>query len=205
MEQRTKAFSIIAGALILFGLLVAVIFDLFPGGKVVPVAEEAAVVLPDRDEALPSGAVFDAGNADAFAGVFPGAGSAAPQSPLAREAQDVAVFFLERFGTYSSDSGFSYLDDLAGFETSAMAAQLAAYRALAPARDGFYAITAELASIETDEFLPEARSARFNAVVNRSEVSGGATQVYQQEAVVGLAQSGSGTWLVDSVVWGSRR
>ncbi len=205
MEQRTKAITIIAGALILFGLLVVVIFDLFPGGEEAPVAEEAAVVLPDRDQGLPEGAVFDAGSADEFAAVNPGAAASASQGALEREAEDLAIFFLERFGTYSSDSGFSYLTDLAGFMTAPLKQDLESYAAEAPKREGFYSVTAELASIATDVFSPETRSARFSAVVNRSEVSGGATQAYQQEAVIGLAQSASSEWLVDSVVWGSRR
>ena len=187
--------------------MVAVIFDLFPRKLQPPVSEENPVVLPDRDEALPSGAVFDAGSAGEFAAVNPGTASASSQSPLEREAEDAAVFFLERFGTYSSDSGFSHITDLAGFMTAQLAQDLESYAAEAPKREGFYSITADLASIATDVFSPETRLARFNAVVNRSEVSGGATQVYQvyqQEAVIGLAQSGSGTWLVDSVVWGSR-
>ena len=204
MEQRTKAIVIIVGALIVFGLLVATLFDLFPGQDEPIATEETPVILPDRNEGLPEGAVFESGNAAEFAGIFPGAGSAVPQSALEREARDLAVFFIERFGTYSSDSGTAYITDLAGFMAPALAAQMESYRAALPSRDGFYSIAAELASIETDSFVPAQRSARFSAVLNRTEVSGSAAETYQQAAVISLSQSGSGEWLVSDMAWGER-
>lgn len=204
MSPRTKIIIIILGALVLFGLLVATLFDLFPGGEEPLAPEETPVVLPDRNEALPEGAVFDASNAAEFAAVNPGEASAG-SGTLEREAEDLAVFFIERFGTYSSDSGTAYISDLAGFMTPALRQSLESYAAEAPAREGFYSITAELASIETESFEPAQRSARFNAVVARAEVSGAATDAYHQDAVIDLSQSGSGEWLVSGVAWGSKR
>ncbi|MBI2636694.1 MAG: hypothetical protein HYW81_00675 [Parcubacteria group bacterium] len=205
MSPRTKAIAIIAGSVILFGLLIATIFDLFPGEPEAVPSEEAPVVLPDRDAGLPEGAVFEAANADEFAATNPGAGSSAKQGAIEREAEELAVFFIERFGTYSSDAGLTYLDDLSAFLTAAMRSRTESYRLASPAREGFYSITAELASIEADSVSLGERSARFRVVVNRSEFSAGTTEAYQQDAVVSLVQSGSGEWLVDSVVWGDRR
>mgnify|MGYP001611710053 CR=1 FL=1 len=204
MSPRTKAIIIIAGALILFGLLVSVLFDVFPGKEEREAPEETPVVLPDRDEGLPRGAVFDASNADEFAAVNPGRASAA-SGTLEQEAQELAAFFVERFGTYSSDSGFAYLSDLAGFMTSRMREETELFERQSPDHAGFYAVTAELASIETDAFSPSSRSARFSAVLSRTETQGGSSSAYQQDAVIELTQSGSGEWLVDSVLWGSKR
>ncbi|PIR55852.1 MAG: hypothetical protein COU73_04005 [Parcubacteria group bacterium CG10_big_fil_rev_8_21_14_0_10_46_32] len=204
MQQRTKISIIIASALALFGLLVTTIFDLFPSKQEPLVSIETPVVLPDRNEALPTGAVFDQANADDFAAINPSDPASDKQGTLERDAQDLAVFFIERFGTYSSDAGFSYIDDLSGFMTDSLRSNLEASKLATPARDGFYSITADLASVATDTFSPSSRSATFSAVLNRSETAGGNTEQYQQEALVLLKQSGSGSWLVDSVVWGNK-
>lgn len=205
MEQRTKIIIVILGGLIAFGLIVAVMFDLFPGSEETPAVPEETVVLPDRSEGLPEGAVFDAENAGAFAAINPFAASGAEgASALEREAEDVAVFFIERFGTYSSDAGFSYINDLSGFMTSAYFQELESFKRLGVSREGFYSITAELAGMETEEFSPAERSAQFRAILNRTELAGGSTEEYQQEALIQMEQSGSGDWLVAGVTWGER-
>ncbi|MDZ4221756.1 MAG: hypothetical protein U1C18_02680 [Patescibacteria group bacterium] len=206
MEQRTKIIIIILGGLIAFGLVVAVMFDLFPGGEPEqPSQEEETVVLPDRSEGLPEGAVFDAENAAAFAAVNPfAAGGSAGASALEREAEDVAVFFIERFGTYSSDAGFAYINDLSGFMTNAYLGELESFKQLGVSAEGFYSVTAELAGMETEEFSPAQRSAQFRAILNRTELAGGSTDTYQQEAVIDMEQSGRGDWLVAGVAWGER-
>ena len=64
MNPKTKAIIIITGAIILFALLIAVIFDLFPSkSDEITQLQDQEVVLPDRDQGLPEGAVFDASNA----------------------------------------------------------------------------------------------------------------------------------------------
>lgn len=180
------------------------LFDVFPGREEPLAPEEERVALPDRGEGLPEGAVFDAANADEFAAMYPSAAAAASVGTLEREAESLAVFFLERFGTYSSDSGNARFTDLAGFMTAPLVQELESYAVQNPVREGFYSITAELGSIETEEFAPERRAARFRAVLNRTEVSGGAIETYQQEAVIDLSQSGSSEWLVSGVAWGER-
>ncbi|MBU2575898.1 hypothetical protein KKF64_02330 [Patescibacteria group bacterium] len=204
MTQKTKAIIIIITAIILFGLLIATIFDLFPSKEDAPaVSEEPEIVLPDRDEGLPEDKVFDSSNAQEFSDLNPFvAGDDA--SPLEKEAKELAEFFIERFGTYSSDANFAHIDDMLGFMTISMRNNMQEYKKTAPERDGYYSVISELAGTKTRSFSLASRGASFDIVVNRVEESGGSVDQYIQEVFVSLNQDATGQWKINSVVWGKK-
>jgi hypothetical protein len=204
MQPKTKAIIIIVGAIVVFGLLVATIFDLFPERGKDTVVDQTGfqeVELPDRDEGLPENTVFDSSNASDLP--IPSLGTS--QNTLEREAQDLAEFFIERLGTYSSDAGFAYIDDLLGFMTSSMQVDMDEYKQNQPQRQGFYSVSSDVAGVQTTEFSLARRNAQFEIVLNRTEEFGGAIEQYQQNITIDLEQDNTGQWAVDGVLWGNRQ
>jgi len=207
MQQKTKAIIIVLGAIIIFGLMVAVIFDLFPKKEQAPSQELSEVAIPQKDDALPENTVFDSSNAQDFAQLDPFASSRENESDLEKEAKDLAQFFIERFGTYSSDANGANIDDLRGFMSDSMLASIDSYKqglGAQKGRESYFEITTDAASIESKDFSLAKRSAVFSIAANRLESSKGSGSSYIQEAEVSLVQDGSGHWKVDSVIWGKR-
>ena len=206
MSPKTKAIIIIASAIVIFGLLVAIIFDLFPSKEIAPdTSKQQEVVLPDKDEGLPEGATFDASNAQEFSDLNPAIfGEDDDSSPLEKEARDLAEFFIERFGTYSSDSRFSYIDDLRSFMSDSMAKEMDAYKKTASIPDSYFSVDSSIASIEKESFSLANRNAIFTVVLNREEEQAGSMSQYQQNASVYLTQDNTGHWKVNKVIWGQK-
>lgn len=205
MSQKSKAIIIISGAVALFVMLVLVIFDLFPGGKQPSDqgAPQTEVILPDKNADLPEGKVFDASNADEFAALNPETSDAA-KSELEAEALDLAMFFIERISSYSSDAGFAYITDLYGFMTSAMRDSMDEYKNNAPERQDYYSIVSDVEEISPESFSLPNRSAVYSVVLKRNETSGQNVDSYRQEAKVYLEQDSTGQWKVDNIVWGNK-
>jgi len=204
MTQKTKAIIIVVVAIILFALLIATIFDLFPSKEDAPqISDEPEIILPDRDEGMPTGAVFDSSNTQEFSDLNPIFFDDSGQSSLEKEAEDLAQFFIERFGTYSSDADFANIDDLLGFMTSDMQNSMENYKRNQPVRSEYYAITTDISSIKTKSFSLTSRTASFDIITNREEELG-SIDIYQQQAQIDLKQDSTGQWKVDSVLWGNR-
>ncbi|MAG29244.1 hypothetical protein CL632_03845 [bacterium] len=207
MNPKTKAIIIVIVAVILFGLLVATIFGLFPDKdeeQDIYQDQISDIILPDRDADLPENAEFDSSNASEYTAVNPSSSLGSGQSSLEREAQDLAEFFIERYGTFSSDSNNAQIDDLLGFMTPSLQTEMQKNKLLQPDRSSHYEITTEIAGIETTEFSPANRMAEFAIVANRTEDFSGKIEQYQQEAVLILEQDRAGVWKVDSILWGDR-
>ena len=205
MQQCTKAIIIILGAIILFALLIATIFDLFPSKKQeVSLEQETEVILPDKSQGLPENKVFDSSNAREFSDLNPFVFSDEDISPLEKEAKELAEFFIERFGTYSSDASGANIDDLVGFMTEAMQKDIQKYKQSIPKRDSFYSVVSELSGTQTNSFSLATRSASFDIVLNRTEESGNNIDQYNQEVEVALKQDSTGLWKVNNVIWGKK-
>ena len=184
--EKTKSIIIISAAIIIFALLVAMIFGLFPSKKqeVLPENKSAKqVILPDKSESMPKNKVFSASNAKEFSDLsLPGSSSGI--SSLEKEAKELAEFFVERFGTYSSDANFANIDDLVGFMTPSLRSKMGDYKKNAPKRGSYYSVSSEVALIDTKSFSLKNRSASFDIVVNRKEETGKSVNSYQQNVEV---------------------
>lgn len=205
LSPRLKIIILIVGAVIILGLIITTVFNLWPGKKAAtPAAEPVDLSFLKKDEAGPGGQVFDASNQEEFAALTGAAKLESDLSPLEKEARALAEFFVARFGTYSSDADWAQIDDLRPFMTDSMRAWTNRFKANSPKRDGYFATTAEVASTERLSFSPSERRARFSILTNRSETGGAAADNYQQTATVELRQDAAGDWKVNSLFWGDK-
>lgn len=207
LTPRTKILILIVGAVIVLGLIIVTVFNLWPGVK--PGAEEAPApvdlsFLEPPADLLPSGQVFDASNKEAFAALTGTSAGQETMSPLEKEARDLAEFFVERFGTYTADAAGAQIDDLQDFMTVSMQTWSQAFKKAAMDRTGYFAATAEVAATEKISFSASARRAQFSVLTNRAETKGNNTEEYQQTATVELRQNAQGEWQVNSLVWGDK-
>ncbi|OGY91594.1 MAG: hypothetical protein A3H70_03250 [Candidatus Komeilibacteria bacterium RIFCSPLOWO2_02_FULL_48_11] len=187
------------------GVIIVAVWDFFPGKEASqPQAEGPAADLSFLNEPpTVTGQEFDADNRDVFEQTMGGA-SGETISPLEQEARSLATFFIERFGTYSSDADFANIDDLQSFMTPAMRGWAERFKKSQPQSQGYSAIVTEVASLATKSFAPLERRAVFDIIANRTESKGGQSEVYRQKATIELAQTSSGAWLVSSLYWGER-
>ena len=207
LSPRNKIIILIAGSVILFILLIGAIFGWFRKSAPVPGAGESAVK-PDlsflQEQPTVQGQVFDASNPQALTDYDPQTGVPVDAiSTAERAARNLAILFAERFGTYSSDAGSAYVDDLQGLMTATMQTWTKQYLKSQPQRAGYFAITAEVATLEAKLFTA-GKEAQFALVVNRSETGTGSLGKYQQKADIELTQPASGEWKVNSLYWGER-
>lgn len=207
LSSRNKIIILIVGAIIVLGMIVVTVFNLWPGAKPEETISPEPVDLSflKKDETLPSGAVFDASNKEEFAALTGDANLESALSPLERQARDLAEFFVERFGTYSTDASWAQIDDLQPFMTAAMQSWTMRFKASSPQRDGYFATTAEVVAADRLSFSALEQRAQFSLLTNRTETSGGKTDSFQQAATVELRQDGSGAWQVNSLFWGDKR
>lgn len=204
MSQQNKIIILIAGAVLIFALIIGTIFDLFPDRGQTPETKEPEADLSFLDEPTPeAGIVFDESNADEFSRLYPPIGESAPRAPLESEARALAQLFIEHIGTFSSDAQFAHITDVESFMTPAMRAQADEFKKI-QLPSGYYEITATVYSLETALFLPERRTASFDALVNRTETSQTSAASYTQTATIGLTQTNAGAWLVNGLVWGAK-
>lgn len=132
-----------------------------------------------------------------------------PATPLTAEqrqaasAETVAKSFIERFGSYSSESEAQNLEDLLPLTTASyrakMEAQIADLRA-AGASDEYYGVSTRLLTL-TEVSMGES-SAEFSALTQREEAKGtlGNTSVKYQTLNVTLQLVGE-DWLVSGASW----
>lgn len=206
LSPRNKIIILVAGSVIVFILFIGTIFGWFRKTTPTP-SQEAAK--PDLSflQAKPTveNKVFDASNPDELTAYDPRtAGVGENISPAEKEARRLAIFFVERFGTYSSDAGSAYVDDLRGFMATAMQTWTKSYLKNQPKHDGYFAITAATAGIDTTLFSAAKQQAKFALIVNRSETAGGKIDKYQQKADIELVQNSGGQWKVNSLYWGDK-
>mgnify|MGYP001579813560 FL=1 len=186
-------------------MVVATAFNLWPGGEKIETPEAAPVDLSflEQDKVLPEGKTFDASNKEEFAALNGAESGEENISPLEKEARDLAEFFVERFGTYSSDARGAQIDDLQPFMTLSMQKWSKSLRNSSPAAS-YTAWTAEVASVETLSFSASERRAQFAVATNRLETTASGTTKFQQTATLELRQDASGAWKVNSLVWGKK-
>lgn len=133
----------------------------------------------------------------------------APPEPLsveekqARSAETVAKIFVERFGSYSSESEAQNLEDVLPLTTlpyrATLEAQIAKLQAAEPA-DEYYGVSTRFISSTTVAMNGDA--ATFDVVTQREEAVGSVsnTSVKYQTLRLELELVGE-DWLVDSAIW----
>lgn len=132
-----------------------------------------------------------------------------PAVPLTSEekqaatAQTVAKIFVERFGSYSSQSEAQNLQDILPLTTGSYGAKLEAQIVSLKAKEAgtdYYGVSTRFISLTVVRM--EAEAATFDIVTQREEATGSPsnTSVKYQTVTVTLKLDGQ-NWLVDSATW----
>ncbi|MCH8049694.1 hypothetical protein IH979_03225 [Patescibacteria group bacterium] len=184
MEETTKKrLEVLLAILILIGVVVLVLFLLLRR----PPSEEAEEVQPEVEEMMEVAPIEEA-----F--IPPGPHEVAPQT--------VIRVFVERFGSYSSESNYENVDDVLQMTTPSLQPRLEqlASDARRNSSNIYYGISTRIIAMNEIELTDKA--AVFSITTQREESidSPANTTVRYQDIVVELVKDGLG-WLVDDFEW----
>ncbi|MFA5318583.1 MAG: hypothetical protein WC323_03880 [Patescibacteria group bacterium] len=118
----------------------------------------------------------------------------------------IASSFVERYGTYSNQAGYSNINDLEIFMSRSMKEWAGDYIKQALANSGntgmYYGITTKVVVSEAISFKADLGRAEFRIKTQRQESIGTGSNIrkFQQDAIVKMVKEG-GLWKVDRVVW----
>lgn len=124
----------------------------------------------------------------------------------AEELKKISAAFVERYGTYSNQSGYQNIKELDVFMSNRMQTWALQYIQQAernhPNTDIYYGITTKAVVIDTLNFSDEATTASFRVQTQRVEAIGSTSNErrFQQDATVGMVKE-AGIWKVDKVTW----
>jgi hypothetical protein len=126
-----------------------------------------------------------------------------PANPTV-EARTITKIFVERFGSYSSESDFANVDDVVVLAAASFKNDLIRLadqsRAKAKDTDGYYGVSTKVIGTEMKE--ETATTARMLAMTQREEAVGnpGNTTIKYQNIMVTLAREGE-EWKVSGFTW----
>lgn len=125
-------------------------------------------------------------------------------APAVVSASTVTRIFIERFGSYSSESDFANVDDIMSLATPAYQAELEAllvtYRRQYDPEAGYNGISTRVITLKPT--LESEAEATFLVTTQREEAVGnpGNTNLRYQDADVSLVKAGE-DWLVNDLTW----
>ena len=181
MMTRRKIEIIVAIVIIVLLLIALFLIYFKPKPKVEPVVEQQPVVQ-----------------------VVPTVNPANVPTVAVVSASTVARTFIERFGSYSSESDFANVDDIMKLATPGYQTELqttvAGYRRQFDEDDGYTGVSTVVITIKTVSETAEAT--KFLITTQREEAIGSPenTTVRYQDAEVNLIKSGN-DWLVNGLIW----
>ena len=106
--------------------------------------------------------------------------------------------FIEKYGTYSLDSGYQNLKELLSLMSDKLAAETSMRIAQGPDRQqGFFSFVVKVGSIDISEFIPDTQAV-FIAQIQEQEMRPGETNILQKTARLIMLKQGEG-WKVDSI------
>lgn len=125
----------------------------------------------------------------------------------AEDLQRLAASFVERYGSYSNQSGYANILDLEIFMSRALKRLTLDYiersRGQNRQTDIYYGLTTKAVVVETKQFDDYAGQAEFIVKTQRKESAGVSAnaRTFQQDASVVIIKEG-GAWKVDKLTWG---
>ncbi|MDP3900386.1 MAG: hypothetical protein Q8Q23_04885 [bacterium] len=127
-----------------------------------------------------------------------------PRDTTKEDLRHIASSFVERYGSYSNQSGFSNLRELNLFMSNSLQAWMANYIANTNQADTniYYGITTKAVVVEVVNYQEALGEAEFLVKTQRAEAIGTSanTRKFQQDATVRMKKEG-GIWKVDWVSW----
>lgn len=110
--------------------------------------------------------------------------------------------FIERYGSYSSDIGYVYLEELIPSMSQRLAEETRAYlnqkKSEQKTSQPFYGLTTKVLAIELKDFIPDV-SADFFASCQQEETKGTATTIFYKKANLKMIFENNG-WKVDEII-----
>ena len=181
MTRRHKI-EVLVAILILIGLIV-VLWLIFRGGDDEQVREEEVVTLEELEITDENGEVIII-------------------EDLPVEASTVARVFVERFGSFSSENGYTNIDEVLSLATESLQSDLASLAADARSEgsDSYYGISTRVLSVST---VSSTDTTQIMSVVTQREESIDSpanTSVRYQTIALTLVADGD-SWLVDAFAW----
>ncbi len=191
-----KKLMILAGIVIFFIILGTMVYFWLNKGEVSP-----EIVKTNQSRSLPGGGLPSGGDEPT--------GNKQPDKPVTMvtqadrdktEMQNLARFFIEMLGSYSSDAKFQNVIDLKPIMTFKMQSWADSFivRNLENFENQDERITTSVFKSEILSY--ESRYARVLFETRREKIENGETEIYNQDAEVKLVKIGD-EWLVDSVEW----
>jgi len=191
-KKKIIAISIIVAAfLILFGLIYFMFLASVPSEPVAVVEETPT------QEQLPQTPII----------VEPKQKLSAKTEATEEDLKRLAASFIERYGTYSNQSGYNNITDLNLFMSRSLRAWadnfIAQRNNEIEDNSIYYGITTKSVVIETVDFDDLSGTAVFSIKTQRQEAVGGPNNIrsFQQDAEVEMLKE-SGVWKVNKVNWG---
>ncbi len=106
--------------------------------------------------------------------------------------------FIERYGTYSLDSGYQNLKELLPLMSEKLAGETSMKIAQGPGQQqDFFSFIVKIGSIDLSEFVPDVQAV-FVAQVQEQEMRPGETNILQKTVRLIMLKQGEG-WKVDSI------
>jgi hypothetical protein len=126
--------------------------------------------------------------------------AAAPAEKIDVSLQSLAVTFVERYGSYSSESEFANLYDVMDLMTASLKAQTEAFITSAKMSEEYYGVTTRVLS--TDVLSSSETSAAVEASTQREESKGSPqnSEVSYKKLLLNCVKE-DGLWKVASAVW----
>lgn len=192
MSKKTKIIIlVVVGVIVIAGIISYFAYsNLFPKGKV---SETAPVKTVPADSEKPLTVPLPLPT---------------EAEKTASEAQAMVNAFVERFGTYTNESGYAGLVDLKLLMTASMADWLTKSYIPKLAKDHspagfFYSITAKAAAAKILE--QKTSTMKVQVTTMRTETSGAdKAGQFLQDILLDLVKT-NGSWLVDGAYWQSRK
>ncbi len=120
------------------------------------------------------------------------------EESIKKAVQQLAKIFIERFGSYSTDSNFSNINEVQALVTPTLWERIKPKTA-APATGQFVGVTTQVITMEITKYEAD-KSAAITLTAIRSENKSGQETRTQSIANVTMVKSGN-NWLVDSFAW----
>ncbi len=190
MTVSNRAKAIIAGVLVLIALILIIIFLPRPGAEPAPEPTVTPTELPVTD-------------------TTPKTPTPEPEPTITPERQQevslstVGKIFVERYGSYSSESDLANIEDILPLATTRYQTELENF--IEDSRAGgsattYYGVSTRVLSVEVTEST--AGTATLTVLTQREESRGSVqdASIRYQSIVLELVKTGD-TWLVDSAIW----
>ena len=126
------------------------------------------------------------------------------RDPAEVEVESLARLFVERMGSYSTQSDFQNIDDVRKFMTPRVLQWAEELKEKEVDISVYQAVETRVLTVELLEWAPDSSAVIKTSTQRQEQSDAGITRIYYQDAEVHLVYRNGG-WLVDGIYWGDER